>query len=115
MAPITAGIGFGSGFSRGTTWLGRSGRAYGLIAESLEKFSLLERELHVIAKGSLVLWVGSATELIVDPMSRTRFRLAMACADRAFRLAHTGDDTERLATIWDLEGAEPEMSQSAAA
>ena len=114
MATLTAKTGFGLNLSRAVSWLGRSGRAYWLISESLEKFSLAERELYVIAKGSLVLWVGSSAELVVDPMSRTRFRLAMDCADHAYRLATPGDDVERLTTIWDLEGAEPESSRSAA-
>ncbi|WDR01458.1 hypothetical protein PSQ19_11650 [Devosia algicola] len=99
---------------RPVNWFGRSGRAYGLISESLDQFRLAERELYLIAKGSLVLWVGSMTELVVDPMSRTRFKLALDCADRAFRLATPGDDVERMTTIWDLEGAEPEARRSAA-
>ncbi len=114
MATLTAKIGLGTSLSRAVNWHGRSGRSYWLISESLDKFSLAERELYVIAKGHLVLWVGSLTELVVDPMSRTRFRLAIDCADRAFRLATPGDDVERLTTIWDLEGAEPEPSRSAA-
>lgn len=114
MATLTATTGFGSSLGRPTNWFGRSGRAYGFVAESLDKFSLVERELYLIAKGSLVLWVGSAAELIVDPTSRSRFRRALDSADHAFRLATPRDDVERMTTIWDLEGAAPEASRTAA-
>ncbi|KKC35841.1 hypothetical protein WH87_14800 [Devosia epidermidihirudinis] len=102
------------GFGRQTNWLGRSGRAYDLIAENLERFAMGDTELYMIAKGSHVLWVGSTGELVTDPMSRTRFRLALDCADRVFRLISPRTEAERLSTIWDLEGAEPVSSAQAA-
>ena len=102
------------GFGRQSNWLGRSGRAYGLVSESLERFALADTELYLIAKGSHVLWVGSTGELVGDPMSRTRFRLALDCADRVFRLVSPGAAAERLSTIWDLEGAEPAQGAQAA-
>ena len=85
-------------------WQGQSGRDYGLNAESLDDFAMRESDLYVIAKGSHVLWVGSTEELVADPMSRTRFRLALDCATNVFRM----DAPEnRLSTIWDLEQAVP--------
>lgn len=93
-------------FGRSISWQGRSGRAYGLVGESLD-FAMGEADLYLIAKGGNVLWVGSTSELVSDPLSRTRFRLALDCATNVFRLASPGTDAERLATIWDLEGAEP--------
>jgi hypothetical protein len=73
-----------------------------------------DAELYLIAKGSHVLWVGSTDELVGDPMSRSRFRLALDCADRVFRLLSPGAAAERLSTIWDLEGAEPLTAAKAA-
>ena len=102
------------GFSRGSNWQGRSGRAYDLVSENLEHFAMGEAELYVIAKGSHVLWVGSTADLVSDPLSRTRFRLALDCADRVFRLVSPAADSERLSTIWDLEGAEPLAGAQAA-
>ena len=102
------------GFGRASNWLGRSGRAYGLVSENLERFAMADAELYLIAKGSHVLWVGSTGELVADPMSRTRFRLALDCADRVFRLTSPGAIAERLTTIWDLEGAEPAQGMQAA-
>ena len=85
-------------------WQGRSGRAYALNAESLEHFAMAVTDLYLIAKGTHVLWVGSTEDLVADPMSRTRFRLALDCATSVFRL----DAPEnRLSTIWDLEQAVP--------
>ena len=75
---------------------------------------MAEAELYLIAKGSHVLWVGSTGELVGDPLSRSRFRLALDCADRVFRLLTPGAAAERLSTIWDLEGAEPAQGRSAA-
>lgn len=102
------------GFGRLSNWQGRSGRAYGLVSESLERFAMADADLYLIAKGTHVLWVGSTGELIGDPMSRTRFRLALDCADRVFRLLSPGATAERLTTIWDLEGAEPAQGAQAA-
>ena len=102
------------GFGRRANWQGRSGRSYGLVSENLEHFAMGDAELYLIAKGSHVLWVGSLGELVGDPMSRTRFRLAMDCADRVFRLEGSGAEGNRLSTIWDLEGAEPQLGAQAA-
>ena len=43
-----------------------------------------------------------------------RFRLALDCADRVFRLL-TPPVGERYATIWDLEGGEPLVAEQVAA
>ena len=102
------------GFGRQTNWLGRSGRAYDLVGENFERFAMGDAELYLIAKGNNVLWVGSTGELVGDPMSRTRFRLALDCADRVFRVDSPRADAERLSTIWDLEGAEPQLGAQAA-
>lgn len=102
------------GFGRLSNWLGRSGRPYGLVSESLDRFAMADADLYLIAKGNHVLWVGSTGELVGDPMSRTRFRLALDCADRVFRLLSPGAAAERLTTIWDLEGAEPAHGAQAA-
>ncbi len=101
-------------FGRHSNWQGRSGRAYDLVSENVEQFVLGEDDLFLIAKGNHVLWVGSTAELVSDPMSRTRFRLALDCADRAFRVLSPGAPAERLSTIWDLEGAEPLPDMQAA-
>ena len=85
-------------------WLGQSGRNYALSAENLDSFAMAEADLYVIAKGRNVLWVGSTQDLVADPMSRRRFRLALDCASNVYRLAAPDD---RLATIWDLEQAVP--------
>lgn len=96
-------------------WRGRSGRTYRLSPESLGDFVLARGALYLVAKGGHALWVGSAEDVIGDHASRARFRLALGCADRAFRLAdEAGDDVARLTTIWDLEGAEPEPGTLAA-
>lgn len=102
------------GFGRVTTWQGRSGQAYALLSENLEHFAMGDADLFVLAKGNHVLWVGATGELITDPMSRTRFRLALDCADRVFRVSSPGILAERLTTIWDLEGAEPLQGAQAA-
>ena len=102
------------GLGRLSNWLGRSGRAYGLVSENFDHFAMADADLYLIAKGNHVLWVGSTGELVGDPMSRTRFRLALDCADRVFRLMSPGTAAERMSTIWDLEGAEPAQGMQAA-
>ena len=88
-------------------WRGRSGRLYALDPQNLERFALRTGELYVVALRELVLWVGSAEDLIADYQSRSRFRLALDCADRAFRVDAAADELERLTMVWDLEGGEP--------
>lgn len=104
----------GEASGRPAMWLGRSGRAYELTGESLVDFVMAVDTLYLIAKGRNVLWVGSTNELVGDPSSRSRFRLALGCADRIFRVGGEGDDTVRLSTIWDLEGGSPEYERTAA-
>lgn len=102
-------------FNRHARWEGRSGRAYAVVSENLEHFALGGGDLFMITRGSHVLWVGSSEELVEDHMSRSRFRLALDCADRVFRVLTPGKAAERLSTIWDLEGAAPMVSAKAAA
>lgn len=95
-------------------WRGRSGRVYSLAPESLERFALAPNNLYLIALRDLVLWVGSAEDLIGDYQSRARFRLALDCADRVLRIEDEADEVERLTIAWDLEGGEPLLALSAA-
>ena len=99
---------------RAARWQGRSGRVYELLGESLENFSVADDYLYLIAKGGHALWVGSTEELVGDPISRSRFRLALDCADRVFRVCSPGAANERLSIIWDLESAAPLLIRSAA-
>jgi len=95
-------------------WRGRSGRFYALEPLRLEDFHFHGEELYLIALGPHVLWAGGAADLVEDPMSRARFRLAMDCADRVFHVETSPDAIERLTVVWDLEGAEPVLGLSAA-
>lgn len=95
-------------------WRGRSGRLYDMEPVSLDRFILNTGELYLIALREIVLWVGSAEDLIADYQSRSRFRLAMDCADRVFRVDVTADEVERATIGWDLEGGEPQAELSAA-
>ncbi len=103
-----------SAFGRQINWRGRSGRFYALTPERLETFALTTDSLHMLARGTVPMWVGSAHDVINDAQSRSRFRLALEAADRAFAVETGGDDLERATTVWDLEGAEPVTSLSAA-
>ncbi|MGV8833745.1 MAG: hypothetical protein ACOH2N_17380 [Devosia sp.] len=94
-------------FGRHSHWQGRSGQSYDLISENLDQFALQDADLCLLTKGNHVLWVGATRELVADPASRVRFRLALDSADRVFRLLNPLAQAERLSTIWDLEGAEP--------
>jgi hypothetical protein len=95
------------------SWRGRSGRLYAVTPLSLADFMLEPGALYLIAKGPNALWVGSAEDIIADQQSRARFRLALGCADRAFRVETGGNEDERLASIWDLETAAPELDVAA--
>jgi hypothetical protein len=99
---------------RAERWQGRSGKSYELVSEDMDRFALADDALHLIAKGRLVLWVGSQADLVADPASRARFRLALTCADRVYRLDDHTAEGERLALVFDLEGAEPLAALNAA-
>lgn len=100
--------------ARQVNWRGRSGRLYALAPEPLHDFSLRGDDLFLVARGRLVLWAGSADDVIHDAQSRARFRLALDCADRVFHLEAGGDEVERMTVAWDLEGAEPLAELNAA-
>jgi hypothetical protein len=99
--------------NRPVQWQGRSGRRYELTSDSLADFAMRETDLYVIAKGGLPLWVGSTDELVADPMSRARCRLALDCATEVLHMSAPQQD--RLAAIWDLEGAAPVLDVTAQA
>lgn len=97
----------------GQLWTGRSGTTHRLMPLQLDRF-VLDAGLTVLARGTHVLWVGSMHEVVDDPSSRARFRLALASADRAFAVDQRIDSGERGGMIFDLEGAAPLVSLSAA-
>ena len=99
---------------RQVNWRGRSGRFYALTPERLDTFVLSTDALYLLARGTVPMWVGSAQDVIGDAQSRSRFRLALEAADRAFLVDTEGDDLSRMTTVWDLEGAEPVSGLSAA-
>ncbi|MDT3707361.1 MAG: hypothetical protein ROZ09_11075 [Thiobacillus sp.] len=95
-------------------WRGRSGRLYALSPQRLDDFALRNNDLFLVTRGRMVLWAGSAADVINDADSRARFRLALDCADRVFHVDAGDDEIERLTAVWDLEGAEPAPGLSAA-
>lgn len=99
---------------RQVNWRGRSGRFYALAPERLDSFALLGDGLHMLARGTVPMWVGSGHDVINDAQSRSRFRLALEAADRAFLVETGEDELARATTVWDLEGAEPVTGLSAA-
>lgn len=101
-------------FARQVNWRGRSGRLYALSPERLDEFALFNDDLFLVTRGHLVLWAGSAVDVIQDAESRARFRLALDCADRVFHVDAGDDEIERMTVVWDLEGAEPVMGLTAA-
>jgi len=105
---------FGGAMAQRVNWRGRSGRFYALAPERLDSFSLGTEGLHMLARGTVPMWVGSAHDVIHDAQSRARFRLALAAADRAFAVEGSADALSQATIVWDLEGAEPVSGLSAA-
>lgn len=99
---------------RQVNWRGRSGRFYALTSERMDTFALTTDGLYMLARGTVPVWVGSADDVINDAQSRSRFRLALEAADRAFIVDSATDELSRMTTVWDLEGAEPVTGLSAA-
>lgn len=100
--------------ARQVNWRGRSGRFYALTPERMDSFALESDGLYMLARGPVPMWVGSAHDVIHDAASRSRFRLALEAADRAFLVAAGEDDLSRMTVVWDLEAAEPVTGLSAA-
>jgi hypothetical protein len=114
MLAITSFEPFTQSGPQSVNWQGRSGRLYALSCLRLGDLALSNSELCLIARGSSVLWVGSASEVIGDQSSRARFRLALENAERAFVLPAPSDEVTRMTLIWDLEGAQPVAEWSVA-
>ena len=93
--------------AQATNWRGRSGRFYGLVPLAMSDFSLDGPDVYLLARGSHVLWVGTAAEVIGDATRRAHFRLALREAKSAFRIAAPGNEIDRMTLAWDLEGGEP--------
>lgn len=85
-------------------WQGRSGRLYAGMRQNLDQFVLTDGDFHLLLAGAIVLWVGSSADLVTDPASRLRFRLALEKASGVIRLPDPGDDSARLSILVDLEG-----------
>lgn len=96
-------------------WRGRSGRFYALLPEKLESFSFRNEQLYLLALGPMPLWAGAASDVVADPESRARLRLALDCADRVYAIPAGTDPVERMTLVWDLEGAEPVTGLAATA
>jgi len=96
-------------------WRGRSGRFYALDAERIESFAFAGDATYLLALGPMPLWAGSAADVVADPDSRARLRLALDCADRVYRVPVTADPVARMTIVWDLEGAEPVSGLTATA
>jgi hypothetical protein len=114
MSPVAERRGTSFLLARPVNWRGRSGRFYALTPERLDAFGLANGGLYLLALGGNVLWVGTAQDVINDAQSRSRFRLALETADRAFTVEADADDLARMTLVWDLEGAEPVSGLSAA-
>ena len=99
---------------RQVNWRGRSGRFYALTPERFDTFALLTSGLYLLARGGVPMWVGSSYDVIHDAASRSRFRLALEAADRAFLVEVEDNEVEQMTVVWDLEGAEPVTGLSAA-
>ena len=99
---------------RQVNWRGRSGRFYALTPERIDSFALSTTGLYLLARGGVPMWVGSAYDVIHDAASRSRFRLALEAADRAFLVEVDDNEVEQMTVVWDLEGAEPVTGLSAA-
>jgi uncharacterized protein YfiM (DUF2279 family) len=100
--------------NRQVNWRGRSGRFYALTPERFDSFALSTEGLYMLARGTIPMWVGTAHDVIHDAQSRSRFRLALEAADRAFIVDADADELSRMTVVWDLEGAEPVTGLSAA-
>ena len=100
--------------ARGVNWRGRSGRFYALSPDRIESFALNARDLHLVVHGDRVGWVGSEADLIHDQASRARFMLAMHGATAIYHIAAPAGDLERMTMTWDLDGAAPVGTLSAA-
>lgn len=101
-------------FASVCNWRGASGRLYSLVPDDLDSFALVGADLYVIAAGDLIVWVGAASDLVADAASRSRFRLALKCADAVFHLTAPEGEIKRMTLICDLEAALPVTGLSAA-
>ncbi len=91
-------------------WIGQSGRRYRLVPVSFSGFQLRDGEVHVLVAGSDALWAGSAGDVVADPLSRSRFRVAINRDVAVYRLEPTPEEDMRVMIAWDIangHAAEP--------
>ena len=93
--------------NRTLLWIGRSGRQYRLLPESLSDFQLVDNVVHVLVTSARAHWAGSAADVVADPYSRTQFRRTMAGEVEVYRLEPTPDEGSRPLVSWDIVNGTP--------
>lgn len=83
-------------------WCGASGTYYPMTEESISLFTLKESNLYLIVKDDASLWVGTASEIIDDQVSRADFRTALRAGSAVLHMKAPTDDVDCMMIKWDL-------------
>lgn len=95
-------------------WIGRSGRRYVLKPVFEQGHVLVEGALYVLVDDNVIVWVGTAQNLIEDQASRARFRRSAGEGAVLFSLPAPDEELACMTLAWDLEGTRRNPDRNAA-
>lgn len=85
-------------------WKGRSGKRYHLANVDM-RARMQPGHLYALAGDGVILWAGTAQDLLADPVSRARFRREQTASTAMLSMPADGDLLDIMTIAWDLEGS----------
>lgn len=104
-------LGFRNDF---TNWRGQSGIFHSLNEVCVDDFILSDDHLYILVANEAAIWIGSASDLIEDSVSRAQFRQGVRLATAAYKLEAPDNQNLKIALIADLLSGHPVSSLHAA-
>lgn len=96
-----------------SVWQGRSGKRYDLSRVDI-RAPMQAGALYALATDGIIVWAGTAQDLLIDPVSRDRFRREQTAASLMLSMPADGDPLDIMTIAWDLEGSHPASDRHAA-
>ncbi|MCF6326230.1 MAG: hypothetical protein L3J21_02930 [Devosiaceae bacterium] len=85
-----------------TNWQGGTGKCYSVEEIGLKDFVLSDTSVYLLVLNNRAVWIGGASDLIEDSVSRAQFRQAIKLATAAYKIPCPRHDYQRVGLISDL-------------
>jgi len=85
-----------------TNWQGGTKKLYPVDEIGLKDFTLSDTSIYLLVLNNRAVWIGGASDLIEDSISRSQFRQAIKLATAAYKIPCPRHDYQRVGLIFDL-------------